>query len=66
MPDDGESRWRAFFECRDSVCATLAPALPLGHLLKHGRRIAKKLRSTPRRRTLQISEEAVFFDRLLG
>lgn len=37
------SRWKMFIEVRDALVAVLAPALSLGHLLRHGRRIQQAL-----------------------
>lgn len=49
-----ERRWQAFKEVRDSVVATLQMALPLGHLLRHGERIAQELAENRPARPRQV------------
>ena len=56
MTDEQSRTWPVFIEIRDSVKATLAPALSLGKLLRRGRNIARRLRQTPRNRKMQRSK----------
>ena len=48
------SRWQLFLEARDTLRQTLAPALPLAHLLTHGPRLAIKTRVRRPKRPPQI------------
>lgn len=58
--------WPVFVEIRDAVTAVLAPAVGLRRLLRRGRKIARSLRQTPRRRSMQRSKLPNIFKRLLG
>lgn len=56
MIDEHSRAWPVFIEIRDSVKATLAPALSLRKLLRRGSEIARGLRQTRRRRKMQRSK----------
>jgi hypothetical protein len=49
------SRWKLFHEVRDTLRQLLAPALPVEHLLRHGKRIAQRLRLRRPKRSLQVT-----------
>jgi hypothetical protein len=66
MTDKRCRAWPVFIEIRDTVTAVLAPALGLRQLLRRGRKIARSLRQTPRRRSMQRSKLPRIFQRLLG
>jgi hypothetical protein len=66
MLDEQMRWWPVFVEIRDSIRGILAPALRLAHLLQHGPRIARRLKATPRKRTMQHARLLSIFPQLLG
>jgi len=53
MNDERCRLWPVWIEIRDALAAVLAPALPLGKLLRRGPQIARRLRQGPRKRKMQ-------------
>jgi hypothetical protein len=53
--DETPSRWKIFIEAKDCMRTTLAPALPLSHLLGNAARISEKAKVRRPNRPLQAA-----------